>query len=179
MVWGCFWGRNCGTFCPVIVKSVNKGVYIKLLEYLLLPVLKCVHDTLGDPIFQQVNAPVHNAAVVMDFFEKFNIQVEDWPPYSPDPNPIKHVRVELKHRRHRKYPDITNTKGDLDKVKARLAEVLPEIWEGIPEAYFEKLQNSVPNRVAAVIDAKGWYTRYWACNSIRFFSPYTDIIISI
>jgi hypothetical protein len=44
---------------------VTNGVYVKLLEYLILPVLKRVHDTLGDPIFQQDNAQVHTAAVVM------------------------------------------------------------------------------------------------------------------
>jgi hypothetical protein len=58
------------------------------------------------------------------------------------------------------YPDIGNTIGGLDKVKARLAEVLPEMWEEILVAHFEKLLNSMPNRVAAAIDPKGWYTRY-------------------
>jgi len=37
------------------------------------------------------------------------------------------------------------------------------------EAYFEKLWKSMPDRVVAVINAKGWYQRYWACNSIWFF----------
>jgi hypothetical protein len=45
-------------------------------------------------------------------------------------------------------------------VKARLAEVLPEIWKEIPEAYYEKLWKRIPNRVAAVMDAKRGYTRY-------------------
>jgi hypothetical protein len=45
-------------------------------------------------------------------------------------------------------------------VKSRLAEVLPEIWKEIPEPYFERLWKCMPNRVAVVIDAKGWYTRY-------------------
>jgi transposase len=110
MVWGCFWGRNCATFCPLIVKSVNKGVSVKLLEYLLLPVLKRVHVTPGDSIFQQWNAPVHKAAVVMDFFRKYNIQVKDCQPYSPDLNPIEHVGVELMRRLHRKYPGIGKSK---------------------------------------------------------------------
>ena len=45
-------------------------------------------------------------------------------------------------------------------MKGRLAEVLPKIWEEIPESYFEKLWKSMPDWVASVIDAKGWYTRY-------------------
>jgi len=164
-----FWGRNHRTFCPIIVKLVNKGVYIKHLEYLLPPVVKHVHDTLGDPIFQQDNAAVHKAAVVMDFFEKCIILVEDWPLYSPDLNSVEHVWVELKHSHYRKYPDIGNTKGGLNQVKARLGEVLPEIYEEMTEAYLQKLWKSLPDWVAAVIDAKGLYTRYWACNSILFF----------
>jgi hypothetical protein len=45
-------------------------------------------------------------------------------------------------------------------VKARLGEVLHEIWEEMPEAYFEKLWKSMPDRVAALIDGNGWYTWY-------------------
>jgi len=105
----------------------------------------------------------------MDFFEKYNIQVDDWPPYSPDLNPIEHFWVELKLRLHMKYPDIGNTQGGPHEVKARLAVVLPEIWEDIPDAYLETLWKSLPDGVAAVIDAKGWYRRHWGCNFIRFF----------
>ena len=59
-----------------------------------------------------------------------------------------------------KYPDIANTPGGPDAVRARLAEVLPEAWEAIPESVFESLWRSMPSWVAAVIAAKGWYTRY-------------------
>jgi len=179
MLWGCFWGRNWGTFCPVIVKSVNKGVYVKLLEYLLLSVLKRVHETLGDSIFQHDNTPVHNAAVGMDFFEKYNFQVEDWSSYCPDLNPIEHVWVNLQRRLHRKYPAIGNTKTSMNTVKARLAEVLSEIWKEIPEAYFKQLRKSMPDRVAAVINNMSWDSWYCACNCIQCFSRCTDIIIRI
>jgi hypothetical protein len=54
----------------VVVYSLD--FHIKLLEYLLLPAHKCIHDTLGNPIFQQENTPIHKVAVVMDFFEKYN-----------------------------------------------------------------------------------------------------------
>jgi len=37
---------------------------------------------------------------------------------------------------------------------------LPKIWEELPQSVFEKLWKSMPDRVQAVIDAKGWYTHY-------------------
>jgi len=43
----------------------------------------------------------------------------------------------------------------MDTVKARLAEVLPESWKELPEAYSEQRWESMPDRVAAVIDTMG------------------------
>ena len=45
-------------------------------------------------------------------------------------------------------------------MKARLAEVLPVCWEKIFETQLETLWKSMPGRVRAVIEAKGWQTRY-------------------
>lgn len=45
-------------------------------------------------------------------------------------------------------------------VKTKLAGVLPIVWDTIPEEFFEKLWRSMSNRVTAVIEVKGWYTRY-------------------
>lgn len=159
MVGGCFWGRNRG---PLVCldRSITKTVYLRLLRRYLIPVLCMVQDTLGNPCFQPDNAPVHKAEVVMNWFERMNITVEDHPPYSPDLNPIEHIWVELKRRLHQQYPGIADTRGGPKAVKKRLREVLPLVWETIPPEFFEKLWRSMPHRVAAVIEAKGWYTRY-------------------
>jgi len=45
-------------------------------------------------------------------------------------------------------------------VKARLAEVLCKFLEEILQVYPEELWKCMLYRVAAVIDAKGWYTWY-------------------
>jgi len=96
----------------------------------------------------------------MDCFEKYNIQVDDRPPYSPDLNVIRHVWIELELRHHRKYQDIGNTKGGPDNVKAMLAEVMPQMWQDIPHTNFEKLLKCMPDSIAAVIDFMGWYRRF-------------------
>lgn len=79
IIWGCFWGVNKGTMVLLIVKSVNHKVYLDICHYCVLPVVQRVHDTLGDPIFMQDNAPVHRAYAVRDWFEDHNVQVMNWP----------------------------------------------------------------------------------------------------
>ena len=146
MVWGCFWGRNKG---PLVCLdgSITKIVYLRLLRQYLIPVLCMVQETLGDPCFQQDNAPVHRAEIVMDWFDPMNITVEHHPPHSPDLNPIDHIWVELKHRLHQQYPENANTRGGPKEVKKRLQEVLPLVWETIPPEFFEKFEDQCHSRL--------------------------------
>ena len=88
---GQFLGGKSRDFLSLVVKSVGARVYLQLLEYLVLPVMQRINDTIGDAVFQQDNAPVHTTSVVTEWFERYNIQVDERPPYSPDLNPIEHV----------------------------------------------------------------------------------------
>ena len=170
MVWGCFWGKQKGTFVTFIVKSVNAKIYLRILETLVLPVINHINQTVptasnatnssSGARFQQDNAPVHKAKIIGQLFPDHKIPVDDHPPYSPDLNPIEHIWVHLKRKLHKIHPDIASTTRGLDRVRARLIEALPEVWDSPPESLFERLWQSMPERVAAVIAAKGWYTRY-------------------
>ena len=122
MVWGCFWGNQRGTFCPIIVGKINSQIYIKLLEYLLPPVLDHVRTTvLCSPSHQQDNATIHKSPAVTTWFKANNINVQPHPTYSPDVNPIEHVWVAFKCRLTRKYPNLPNTQGGPKKVKGTIA----------------------------------------------------------
>ena len=127
MVWGCFWGKNKGTFCPIIVPSFDRWLYLMLLEYLVLPPLQRIQNTIGDPVFMQDNCRVHTADLVMEWFEEQNIQLDEHPPCSPDLNPIENAWVELKKRLQIMYPDIATMPGGPKKVRERLVQVLPEV----------------------------------------------------
>ena len=121
MVWECFWGKNKSPLVP-ITRTINKNRYIRLLRRHLIPV---IHQMLAfgihDFLFQQDNTPVHKAYNVRDWLEDNNIDVIEYPPYSPDLNPIKHAWVEPKKRLHQQYPGISDTLGGKEAVKKKLA----------------------------------------------------------
>lgn len=75
----------------MIVLYMNKNVYFRLLEYLVLHVLQHVSNTLGDSVFQHDNSSIHTAHDVINWFDYDNVDVEDHLLLSPDLNPTENV----------------------------------------------------------------------------------------
>ena len=97
----------------------------------------------------------------MAWLEENEVEVlEDWPPYSPDLNPIEHVWVHLKKLFHEHYAHLAADTRSAEKIKPLIEEALIHCWELIPDSLFETLVEGIPRRIEAVIRAKGWYTKY-------------------
>ena len=91
MVWGCFAGAHQGPL--VSFRGVNTAVtYIATLRDNLLPFIETMPlDIKHDFIFQQDNAPIHTARIAKAWFVEQAFKVMEWPPNSPDMNPIEHM----------------------------------------------------------------------------------------
>lgn len=159
MVWGAIWaeGRSKLVFLERDEESARHGYtarsYIRALEEGLLP----GYDKTR--LFQQDNAKIHKAKATMDWMEEHEIDLWDWPPHSPDLNPIEHVWAWMKRYLRRKYPDqssLGRNEDDIEIFKARIVEA----WEAVPQALILKLIEGLPSRCRAIRRANGWYTRF-------------------
>jgi predicted nuclease with RNAse H fold len=91
--------------------------------------------------------------------EENGVTVVDWPPYSPDLNPIENLWKLLKERICSKYPELSLMPKNSASMQ-RLCEAAVEVWEEFDEDLLATLIESMPRRLEAVIAARGWYTKY-------------------
>ena len=147
------WGGIAGTQKTNLVflskgTTMNKDLYLDVLKHQVLPFM--TENNIA--IFMQDNAPCHTSKLTKGWLDQQNFLTMKWPPYSPDLNPIEHIWAWIKALLHKKKGHITNY-SDLERE-------IRELWDEVDCAMLEKLFQSMPRRIAAVIDAKGGSIRY-------------------
>ena len=103
-------------------------------------------------LFQQDGDPKHTSHRVQHWLEQHVrfISKRDWPPNSPDLNPIENLWAYLQQRVYARDP----------RTLAQLQRYVEEEWEAVPTEHVQRLVNSMPRRLAAVISKQGGSTSY-------------------
>uniref|UniRef100_A0A8R1ET34 DDE_3 domain-containing protein n=1 Tax=Caenorhabditis japonica TaxID=281687 RepID=A0A8R1ET34_CAEJA len=147
MVWGCFCDTSMGPL-KKIVKTMDRYVYKDILENTMRP---WVRANLGRSwVFQQDNDPKHTSSHVANWFRRRRVDLLEWPRQSPDLNPIEHMWEELERR----------LKGVRASNANQKFAQLEAAWKSIPMTVVQTLLDSMSRRCQAVIDAKGYPTKY-------------------
>ena len=80
----------------IVFGSISKESYVEILiECMVKNMLLLYPDGF---IFQQDNAPLHKARYTDKWFKQKCIEVIEWPPLSPDLNPIENIWGLMKMR---------------------------------------------------------------------------------
>lgn len=150
MIWGCMTAQGVGEIhlCDGRMNGVR---YINMLEEVLEASIVRFFDINSENYyFQQDNAPCHKAQAVIRWFDENRVNLLDWPPQSPDLSPIENLWHILKEKvRKRNYSS-----------KNALKEAVFQEWESISPEICNKLVATMPQRVKAVIMARGGSIKY-------------------
>ncbi len=153
MIWGCmtYWGP--GYACQVYDGNMKSVDYQHILGTTLKDSLDYYGLSWDDIYFQQDNDPKHTSNSTKKCFEDHGVTwIDDWPPQSPDLNPIEHLWHHLK---------LKLSAYDLRaKGVHELWERVDKEWNTFTEDECRRYIESMPARIQAVLAAKGGSTRY-------------------
>lgn len=148
MVWGAMSSAGVGPLC-FLRSRVNAAVYQQVLEHFMLPAADLLYGD-GDFRFQQDLAPAHSAKSTRAWFTDHGISVLNWPANSPDLSPIENLWGIVKRKMQNARPN------NAEELKATIRAT----WALITPEQCQKLIDSMPRRINAVIEAKGAPTKY-------------------
>jgi transposase len=156
MLWSAISAAGTGWMCQIIGR-MDQNLYKEIIDDELAVTIGHVCENLGlrrdQIIFQQDNDPKHKSKMVMEHLQNQDYHVMEWPPQSPDLNPIENMWALLKRR--------LNEFDTAPKGMNELFERVTKVWyEVIVKEECQRVIDSMPKRVEQVIKRKGLWTDY-------------------
>jgi transposase len=152
MVWGCFmWGKR-GPLEILPEGRVNGKKYVNALENVMLDFWMEQSEEQGYVVLQEDNAPIHTCKLASKWRESRGIVSLPWPPNSPDLNPIENIWYLLKASIQKMNPR--------PMTLPKLKDAIKKAWNKCDVEIMNRLVESMPDRIAAVIEAQGGSTKY-------------------
>jgi hypothetical protein len=170
MVWACFTGERLG---PLVICDEG-GIGANEYEDILYDGLFSLIDDILQPpesdtiqvadqdtfLFMQDNAPCHKAECILEFLHENRIPLMEWPPQSPDLNPLENLWVDFKDEFHKQFVALFNHPSKSLEARYRYGEVLQAVWYNQGMKIVKSLLESMPTRCQLVIQAEGGWIKY-------------------
>lgn len=151
MTWGAFTGFDK---CPLVIMPQGERTaahFVKNVYESTLSGFYFMHDNPHDLTLMEDGAPVHRSKLAENWRLAYGMKKLKWPSNSPDLNPIENIWKILKDwLRYHSMP----------QNKQELIECIQKVWDEVPLEQLKCLISTMPNRIKAVISARGGSTRW-------------------
>ncbi len=148
--WACFSARGPSYMAMWEGSADAKRMASFFREYLVPSFKEHFGEQVSHRWLLHDNDQRHYAPAPQKVLHDAGITQLDFPPYSPDLNPIENLWAEVQKR----------MEGKPASTKAQLEQLLSETWAGTNPEYCRKLARSMPARIAQCIERHGAYTSY-------------------
>lgn len=149
-VWGCFTSAGMG-YTYIFNENLDAALMKRILTENLVPSAELhFHEPGQQWYFLHDNDKKFKSKLVQDLLFAKGVTALDFPPYSPDLNPMENLWATLA-RKIELY--------QADSVEA-LQDAVEAEWNKISVEHLRNLVASMPARIEAVIVADGWHTRF-------------------
>ena len=150
MIWaGIIGSEIVGPFLVPDCVKMNSVNYCKFLEANLLPWLNSQNDALNQNlIIQQDNAPSHASRFTKAWLSDKGISGErlmDWPPQSPDLNPIENLWSILKRKVYENGHQFHSKKDIWERIKKVSSEITPQQVHTLTSSVDRRLIDLIKN----------------------------------
>jgi len=147
-LWGCICAEGLG-HAELYAGSLDSIRHRDILRHSLIKSFRQFYPS-GPWNFQQDNVRFHTTPETVTYLHERGVTLIEWPPWSPDLNPIENLWNVLKARVYARFPQ------SMEEMEA----VIREEWADIDLKFISRICRSMPQRLQLLLDNNGHKISY-------------------
>ena len=147
-LWGCICAEGLG-HAELYAGSLDSTRHRDILRHSLIKSFRVFYPS-GPWNFQQDNVRFHTTPETVTYLHERGVTLIEWPPWSPDLNPIENLWNVLKARVYARFPQ------SMEEMEA----VIREEWAEIDLKFISRICRSMPQRLQLLLDNNGHKISY-------------------
>jgi hypothetical protein len=147
-LWGCICAEGLG-HAELYAGSLDSTRHRDIPRHSLIPAFRQFYPD-GPWYFQQDNVRFHTTPDTVTYLHEKGVTLIDWPPWSPDLNPIENLWNVLKARVYARFP----------QTMEELEQFIREEHAAVDLKFISHICRNMPRRLQLLLDNNGHKIRY-------------------
>jgi transposase len=147
-LWGCICAEGLG-HAELYAGSLDSTRHRDILRHSLIKSFREFYPS-GPWNFQQDNVRFHTTPETVTYLHEKGVTLIEWPPWSPDLNPIVNVWNVLKARVYARFP----------QTMEEMETIIREEWADVDLKFISRICRSMPRRLQLLLDNNGHKISY-------------------